>query len=421
MPPLFASRRPVPLAGSIAAGARNRTQEAKGRGERSLVVNTLAIASLYHRQVKHALSRPILLSGFLLAAALLLTLPLALSPVRGQMPGDDVPASALQTATPSPTPAPPTAVPTPFVATVRIGPYNDASVDSGGRWTPDTNLGGWSELAVGAQDGGVFRSYLRFDLDGLPPGVQIDSARLLLTPVQTGARTLPVVASVVQEDWDEGTITWNQQPLTTLQAGAATWRPGQTSSPFAIDVTEAARTWYACGPDSNHGLQIAADGSSDWVVFGSRKSDAPPALEVSYEATIAPVPCTAAPASSGGSQGVSQPAPSTTGAQIGSVNPNAPVPTSPTPCPTGACATPTRTPQPAEAPAATSTAGAGSSQSSTPSGSGAATATATGTPRPTASPTGTPAPSATAAPTSAPRPAAATAGAGSPGVPLDGG
>src|SRR5215471_16324441 len=50
----------------------------------------------------------------------------------------------------------------PLVRTVQIAPYNDASVASGGTWSPDTNLGGWNTLATGPQSGGYFRSYIRF-------------------------------------------------------------------------------------------------------------------------------------------------------------------------------------------------------------------------------------------------------------------
>jgi len=126
-----------------------------------------------------------------------------------------------------------------------------------------------------------------------------------------------ITADMVQEDWNEARVTWDQQPLTTDQVGAATWQPGQ-AGPLVIDLTEAARTWYACGGASNDGIQLSADLSGDWVVFGSRKSAYPPMLDVTYEATSIPLDCTAAPTASA-PQPPSQPAPSTSGAQIGAV------------------------------------------------------------------------------------------------------
>jgi hypothetical protein len=209
----------------------------------------------------------------------------------------------------------------PLVRTVQIAPYNDASVASGGLWTPDTNLGGWNMLATGPESGGYFRSYIRFLVGGLPAGMQIDSALLYLTPVQGGAKAVPVAADFVQDDWNESTITWNQQPLTTFTTGATTWQPG-SSTPVNIDVTSAVQQWYACGGTSNNGLMLSADMAQDGVAFGSRKSDTPPVLQVTYQTASAPVNCSAPPASNVNLAPPSSISPSTTGAQIGSFDPN---------------------------------------------------------------------------------------------------
>jgi hypothetical protein len=176
-------------------------------------------------------------------------------------------------------------------------------------------------LATGPQNGGYFRSYIRFLVGGLPPGMQIDSALLRLTPVQGGTHPVPVEADFVQDDWNESTITWNQQPLSTYRAGATTFQPG-ANNPVSIDVTTAAQQWYACGGTSNNGLLLSADLASDWVDFGSRKSDTPPVLQVTYQTATAPVNCSAPPTSNvnlAPPQGVSS---STTGAQIGAFDPN---------------------------------------------------------------------------------------------------
>jgi hypothetical protein len=223
---------------------------------------------------------------------------------------------------PSPTPSvTSSAVAAPLVRTVQIGAYNDAPVVSGGLWPPDTNLGGSSRLTMGPRSGGVFRSYLRFLVAGLPIGMQIDSALLVLTPIEGGAHAVPIEADFVQDDWSESTINWNQQPLSTFRTGAASWRPGSAAT-VNIDVTGATQQWYACGGTSNNGLLLSADFASDWVDFGSRKSDAPPVLQVTYQRATAPVNCAAPPTSNVSltpPQGISS---STTGAQIGGSDPN---------------------------------------------------------------------------------------------------
>src|SRR5581483_11937464 len=49
-----------------------------------------------------------------------------------------------QTATPTPTATSAAATsPQSLIRTVRLDPYNDASVDSGGLWSASQNLGGW--------------------------------------------------------------------------------------------------------------------------------------------------------------------------------------------------------------------------------------------------------------------------------------
>jgi hypothetical protein len=223
--------------------------------------------------------------------------------------------------TPSPTPTlPPTPAP-PLARTVRIGPYNDASVVSSGMWGPDVNLGGWSQLAVGPRQGGTFRSYIRFLVAGFPSGLQINGARVLLQPIDGGPRPVQIEADVVQDDWNESTVTWNQQPLSTYRAGVATWQPGSTQ-PLAIDITTAVQQWYACGGTSNNGIELSSDLSPNWVDFDSRKSESPPVLEVTYQSSVAPANCAAPPTSNQNLTAPQAPGSSTTGAQIGSVNPN---------------------------------------------------------------------------------------------------
>jgi hypothetical protein len=159
-----------------------------------------------------------------------------------------------QTATPTPAVTRTSVSPQALIRTVRLTPYNDASVDSGGLWSPNQNLGGWTTLRVGPDGGGFFRSYVRFLTSGLPAGMQIDSALLILTPSGGSGLPVPLEADYVLDPWDQATINWNQQPLATYQAGTATWQPG--AGPLSIDVTPAVQQWYACGSSSTNGLML---------------------------------------------------------------------------------------------------------------------------------------------------------------------
>src|SRR5581483_4890386 len=151
-----------------------------------------------------------------------------------------------------------------LIRTVRLTPYNDAAVASGGLWQPNQNLGGWSTLRVGPDAGGFFRSYVRFLTGGLPPGMQIDSALLILTATGGGSRAVPMEADYVLDPWDQSTINWNQQPLATYQAGTVTWQPN-VDGPLSIDVTPAVQQWYACGGTANNGLLLSADLAPSYV------------------------------------------------------------------------------------------------------------------------------------------------------------
>lgn len=207
-------------------------------------------------------------------------------------------------------------------ATIQMVPYNDAPVASGGPWSPDQNLGGLQTLAVGWHDGGDYRSFIRFNLANLPSGIQIDSAQLILTPLDGGSQPVPIAADVVQQGWNEASITWNQEPLFTWQGGVGTWQP-DTSGQLSLDVTGAVQTWYSCGDSTNNGLVLASDLSlNSWVDFASRKSDTPPMLQLTYEPATTTMSC--ATASLNGAN-LSSPAvigPSSSGAALGSVNPN---------------------------------------------------------------------------------------------------
>ena len=218
-----------------------------------------------------------------------------------------------------------------------LAPDNDASVASGGQWSADQNLGGLDHLMVGWNDGGVYRSYLLFNVSNLPANVQIDSAQLLLTPMNSDNQALTMVANVVQQQWDESSITWNAQPINTWQAGAANWNPNQGGQ-IAVDITPAVQNWYACGGSTNNGIELSADLSvGSYVAFASRKSSDPPILDIKYEPSNSPPTCAAPPPETGVS--LSTPGvtgPSSSGSSLGSNNPNqinGALPTAvPTPC-----------------------------------------------------------------------------------------
>jgi len=81
---------------------------------------------------------------------------------------------------------------------------------------PDTNYGGSSNMWVRSSNDAGWknsRSFVRFDLSGIPPGAKIISATLSLYAFSppTDSRTYQLF--MLDDPWAENTITWNNRPL----------------------------------------------------------------------------------------------------------------------------------------------------------------------------------------------------------------
>lgn len=85
----------------------------------------------------------------------------------------------------------------------------DATVDQA---APDTNFGGSGIVQV-ADDGLEKRTYLRFNVTGIPDNAGIRSATLELTFANGQGSYADIRISAVNERWEEGSVTWNAQPL----------------------------------------------------------------------------------------------------------------------------------------------------------------------------------------------------------------
>ncbi|HVP29730.1 MAG TPA: DNRLRE domain-containing protein [Myxococcota bacterium] len=104
-------------------------------------------------------------------------------------------------------------------ATFSLTPTDDAFVWSrtaGGEadlnFGSDPQLLAWANFSV--SDPYAARSYLRFDLSGLPAGEVVTGATLTLFQFNGGGFNAGIdVHRVADDTWHEGTITWNNRPL----------------------------------------------------------------------------------------------------------------------------------------------------------------------------------------------------------------
>jgi len=93
--------------------------------------------------------------------------------------------------------------------TVQLNPSKDAYVRES---NPDDNSGDSNYLLVCSTSGYRERAFLEFDLSSIPQGVIILSATLHLNRSTDGAEDRTYRINVVNEEWQELSITWNNQP-----------------------------------------------------------------------------------------------------------------------------------------------------------------------------------------------------------------
>jgi len=93
-------------------------------------------------------------------------------------------------------------------------PSHDAVVYEG---DPERNFGSHAEIGINYRIGFRDRSFIMFDLTALPPGSTIVSAtlNLYMYDAPNSSRTIACY-EIVEEPWNELSITWNNQPLTTV-------------------------------------------------------------------------------------------------------------------------------------------------------------------------------------------------------------
>lgn len=93
----------------------------------------------------------------------------------------------------------------------------DVQVVSGEFAMDNFGTGQFTPFGVGLQNdftgGQIGRALVKFDLSALPPGLAIDSARIVFKEFDNYTGFPTTVALVQAEsDWDESTVTWDTQP-----------------------------------------------------------------------------------------------------------------------------------------------------------------------------------------------------------------
>jgi hypothetical protein len=174
----------------------------------------------------------------------------------------------------------------------------DASVLQG---YPDENFGGvwivpgldeplgmmWTGYDVYLEpNAGIARSLVKFNVSGLPSGVEVTKATLrvyLNVSYDAPGNFHTVTAYRATSGWTESGVTWNTKPAFAEAYGSKSI-PHAAWGEHDIDVTGLVKGWID-GSFANHGIMLRGEESSTtWRAFATREEATPPLLVVDYSA-----------------------------------------------------------------------------------------------------------------------------------------
>jgi hypothetical protein len=154
---------------------------------------------------------------------------------------------------------------------------------------PDSNLGDQDDLIAGDRAMGIYRAYLQFDLASIPDDAVILDARLGLYYYNSiTPNTGEIGAYLVEESWNEGNITWNNQPAVSTTAEDDLSLSGSPTNVFVYwYIGDVVKGWWD-GSIPNYGVMLRETDEGGWYAWKYfRSSDSGsasirPKLEVLY-------------------------------------------------------------------------------------------------------------------------------------------
>ncbi|WKN44032.1 CBM96 family carbohydrate-binding protein [Tunicatimonas pelagia] len=167
------------------------------------------------------------------------------------------------------------------LADYTIGAEADAFVRGGNNANNNFNT---EELTVrGVNNVNItFHSYLRFSTDEIESDTDQIQLALQVTSAQDGRGEMPIdIAFVADDSWDESQITWNTKPAGSTNVGRLIVGSDDEGIKKVIDVTDLVQNARAANGDGKVSFVLTMPSSVDaTVIFGSKESAAPAALEV---------------------------------------------------------------------------------------------------------------------------------------------
>jgi hypothetical protein len=149
----------------------------------------------------------------------------------------------------------------------------DSSIDTA---IQDQNYGSHYEIAAGTGSADTVRAFIQFDLDSIPEDAVVIDADLGLYYYRSvgGIVTAPIGAYAVLENWNEGSVTWNNQPDFSTTVEYTRTVPASVTNDFVYWSLDDLVEGWVDGTISNYGLVLKdTDESTVEVWKGFRSSD----------------------------------------------------------------------------------------------------------------------------------------------------
>ena len=160
--------------------------------------------------------------------------------------------------------------------TITLQPGSEGKDSDVGENSPDTNSGSVSILWTGYTTlSKKWRAYLQFDLSSVPTNARIiDAYPKLYQYSSSGTGSFPMGLYQVTSDWEEGTITWNNQPTSSTEVEAScTVYAGFTGWRTWYNIGDLVQGWLD-GSITNQGMLLkSTDETSLTMIARFRSSD----------------------------------------------------------------------------------------------------------------------------------------------------
>lgn len=174
-------------------------------------------------------------------------------------------------------------------STCSLQPVADSHVRNSGA-DADTNYGTLATLDVRADAASAARAFVRFDLSSCSPAIPADAIlhganlRLTLFSNATATRTYDLHRST--GDWDEATVTWNNQPTVAAGATSSVTVSSGTTAPAVVEWNVQADVQdFVTGAATNDGWRLkdsAEDTTVELIFQSGEATSGEPELVITY-------------------------------------------------------------------------------------------------------------------------------------------